>query len=310
MRSRYSTPLAVTLSSLLVMLLVAAGCKDKLDLSKYTAQAAGLAQKYTPQLQELSAKLPELAKRANDIPDSVPGAAALKGALAKNQGIVTQLQGMITGLTAKVAEQAKAGKPEEVKKLLEATTAELDTGVTAVQGEVSAATAELAKVEEAAKTAAAAAAGVAAKLPSGAELQGAVDGVEAKLIGFLGDQTRGIDKALWFNLDRVAFLTGKAELELEKSREQLANLIEILKAYPAAKIKIGGYTDNVGDAAANKKLSQARAEAVVAHLAAGGIDKGRLEAEGYGAEHPECPANDTDECKAKNRRIAVGVRAK
>lgn len=36
----------------------------------------------------------------------------------------------------------------------------------------------------------------------------------------------------------------------------------------------------------------------------------RLEAEGYGAEHAECPANDTDECKTKNRRIAVGVRAK
>ena len=36
----------------------------------------------------------------------------------------------------------------------------------------------------------------------------------------------------------------------------------------------------------------------------------RLEAEGYGAEHPVCAANDTDECKAQNRRIALRVTAK
>lgn len=153
MRSRFQTSLVVTLSSLLVVLLLGAGCKDKLDTAKYTTQAASLAQKYTPQLQELSAKLPELAKRAGDIPDSVPGASALKGLLAKNQGVVTQLQGVIAGLTAKVAEQAKAGKPDEVKKLLDTTTAELDTGIAAAQADVNAATAELAKVEEAAKAA-------------------------------------------------------------------------------------------------------------------------------------------------------------
>ena len=36
----------------------------------------------------------------------------------------------------------------------------------------------------------------------------------------------------------------------------------------------------------------------------------RLAAEGYGPEHPPCPANDTDECKAQNRRIALRVAAK
>jgi hypothetical protein len=118
MRSWIPTSLAVVLSSLLVLFVpLGAGCKDKLDFSKYTAQAAGLAQKYTPQLQELSTKLPDLAKRAKDIPDSVPGASALKDLLAKNQGAVAQLQGAIAGLTAKIAEQAKAGKPDEAKKL-------------------------------------------------------------------------------------------------------------------------------------------------------------------------------------------------
>ena len=73
------------------------------------------------------------------------------------------------------------------------------------------------------------------------------------------------------------------------------------------KLKIGGYTDNTGAAAANKTLSKKRADAVVAALVAAGGDKARLAAEGYGQEHPVCPANDTEECKAQNRRIDVNV---
>ena len=45
-------------------------------------------------------------------------------------------------------------------------------------------------------------------------------------------------------------------------------------------------------------------------LVAAGVEKGRLEAEGYGQEHPVCPANDTEECKAQNRRIDVNVQAR
>jgi K(+)-stimulated pyrophosphate-energized sodium pump len=40
-----------------------------------------------------------------------------------------------------------------------------------------------------------------------------------------------------------------------------------------------------------------------------GIKPPRLEAQGYGAEHPLCPANDTEFCRAQNRRIAVQVTA-
>ena len=41
-----------------------------------------------------------------------------------------------------------------------------------------------------------------------------------------------------------------------------------------------------------------------------GANKAQLSDQGYGAEHPICPANDTDECKAKNRRIDVRLTAK
>lgn len=38
-----------------------------------------------------------------------------------------------------------------------------------------------------------------------------------------------------------------------------------------------------------------------------GIAADRLSAEGYGPEHPVCPANDTDVCKAQNRRVDLRV---
>ena len=87
-------------------------------------------------------------------------------------------------------------------------------------------------------------------------------------------------------------------------------MAEILKAYSKATIKIGGYTDNTGKLEGNIKLSQSRAESVMKALAKLGVDATRMKAEGYGPKHPVCEANDTPECRAKNRRIAVRVIAK
>ncbi len=83
----------------------------------------------------------------------------------------------------------------------------------------------------------------------------------------------------------------------------------ILKAYPNVNLKIGGYTDNVGDDAANLKLSAARAEATSKALLDRGIATGRLEAEGYGEQHP-IASNETEEGRQRNRRIDVRVTKK
>ncbi len=147
------------------------------------------------------------------------------------------------------------------------------------------------------------------KLASGFELKGNAGGIESGLIGFI-ESDKVVDKTTWFNFDRLTFKTASADLDMEKSIDQLNNIVEIMKAFPKVKLKIGGYTDSDGDDKANMALSQKRADATKAALVKMGVAAARLEAEGYGEAHPVCPANDTPECKAQNRRIAVRVMEK
>ncbi|SDH88031.1 K(+)-stimulated pyrophosphate-energized sodium pump [Chryseobacterium taeanense] len=110
----------------------------------------------------------------------------------------------------------------------------------------------------------------------------------------------------WFTLENLYFETGSGELRTG-AEAQLLNLVEILNAYPEMKIKLGGYTDNTGNEESNQKLSNLRAQTAKLKLLELGIAGDRIETEGYGAQHPVCEDNDTDECKAKNRRIDVRV---
>lgn len=147
------------------------------------------------------------------------------------------------------------------------------------------------------------------KLASGFEIKGSATGIESQLISFIEDASKPVDKTTWFNFDRLTFKTGSAEIEMEKSKDQLTNIYEVLKAFPKVNLKIGGYTDNTGNEASNMKLSAARAKATVAALEAMGVAKGRLSPEGYGSQHP-IASNDTEEGRAQNRRIGVRVTAK
>lgn len=145
------------------------------------------------------------------------------------------------------------------------------------------------------------------KLPDGTQLNVPENGIENQLVTFIKSD-KPVDRTTWFNFDRLVFDTGKSTLQAS-SQEQLNNVAAILRAYPNVHVKVGGYTDNSGNAAANKKLSADRAKNVMDALVAAGIDKGRLESEGYGDQHPVA-SNDTPEGKAQNRRIALRVTQK
>jgi outer membrane protein OmpA-like peptidoglycan-associated protein len=147
-------------------------------------------------------------------------------------------------------------------------------------------------------------------LSTGYRVKAATTGVEAHLLDFIQDPKKKIDKTTLFDFDRLFFLGAGADIDFLKSKSQLDNVVEILRAFPTVKLKIGGHTDNAGPAARNKKLSTDRAQAVRTALIQMGVAPARLEAEGYGSEHPECPANDSQFCQAQNRRITAHVTAK
>ncbi len=149
---------------------------------------------------------------------------------------------------------------------------------------------------------------LAVKLPNGVELNVPEFGVERKLIAFIEDKSKPVDKTTWFSFDRLEFETGSADLK-PTSAEQLKNIAEIMKAFPNVSLKIGGYTDNVGNADANLKLSQKRAENTMQALVKSGVDAKRLEAEGYGEKYPVAD-NSTEEGRQKNRRIDLRVTKK
>ena len=143
------------------------------------------------------------------------------------------------------------------------------------------------------------------KLPDGSELSVPSRGVEARLVTYLNDSSAPLSDTTWFDFDRLLFDTGKATLQ-PASEDQLTNIAAILKAYPQVKIRIGGYTDNTGDSAANVQLSEERADNVMAELARLGIDPARMTAKGYGDADPIAD-NSTEEGRQKNRRISLRV---
>jgi OmpA-OmpF porin, OOP family len=145
-------------------------------------------------------------------------------------------------------------------------------------------------------------------LPGGIVLNIPQNGVENKLLIFIKDPATQANSETWFDFDRLLFDTNAATLQ-PSSQEQLQNIANILKAYPNVRIRIGGYTDNQGDPAANLKLSQDRADNVMQQIIVLGVDPSRMDAKGYGEDHPVAD-NATDVGRAQNRRIAMRVTQK
>ncbi len=149
-------------------------------------------------------------------------------------------------------------------------------------------------------------------LPNGAgKLEVGENSTENKLYQFLSNPASVIDtvKGNWFEFTNVKFKTGSSDIT-DASMTQLKNMVAIAKGYPTAQFKLGGYTDNTGNAAANVTLSQKRADAVVAMLKKMGAATASLvSAKGFGPEWP-IGDNATAEGRAQNRRVAVNVKAK
>lgn len=103
----------------------------------------------------------------------------------------------------------------------------------------------------------------------------------------------------------IQFAAGAAAIAPE-SEALLDALTVAAKRCVGVKIEIRGHTDDTGDAERDRTLSEARAAAIAAYMTGLGVPAGRVSARGYGSAKP-LAANDTEEGRAKNRRIEFAM---
>lgn len=103
----------------------------------------------------------------------------------------------------------------------------------------------------------------------------------------------------------VQFATGSATIAPE-STDLIAAVAKAATICSGVKILVEGHTDTTGNAAANQRLSEARASSVRDALTAKGVPAEKLDAKGFGSSKPLDPAA-TPEANARNRRIEFSV---
>ncbi len=116
-------------------------------------------------------------------------------------------------------------------------------------------------------------------------------------------ETRDSARGAVMSLPGISFETGKASLRAS-AQITLAKLAGIAQVFPNINMRIEGYTDSTGKAAANQKLSEARARSVYDFLKAQGVADTRLAYQGLGPANPVAD-NATKDGRAKNRRVEI-----
>ena len=131
------------------------------------------------------------------------------------------------------------------------------------------------------------------------------DALAQRLLGalLLVADTQSTARGVVVNLSDILFDTGKATLKTD-AQISLAKMCGVLAVFPNLNLRIEGYTDSTGTDEINNKLSRDRAAAVLVFLQGQGIPGARMTSEGYGSKFPVA-SNDTNEGRAKNRRVAV-----
>lgn len=108
-----------------------------------------------------------------------------------------------------------------------------------------------------------------------------------------------------FAIDNIHFEFAKADL-LPESYRVLDPIANMMINNPSLHIELSGHTDNIGGRDVNVRLSRDRAQSVANYLIDKGIDRYRIEIEGYGFDRPVAD-NETPEGRALNRRVELTI---
>ena len=144
------------------------------------------------------------------------------------------------------------------------------------------------------------------ELPGGGNISVPQGSINYNLARFLGDPSANVPKNFVF--DHLNFQTASTQLTPE-SVPTVNDLAQVLKAYPNAQVQLVGHTDSTGTAEANQTLSLDRANAVKSVLVTQGVAADRISTTGSGQDRPVA-SNDTEEGRARNRRLELNVTSK
>jgi outer membrane protein OmpA-like peptidoglycan-associated protein len=155
---------------------------------------------------------------------------------------------------------------------------------------------------------------------AGAVVGGAVGAGSGALIGrYMDRQEAALKKVESAKVERqgdklvvkfnsaILFDTNKSELK-PQSRTDLAEFAKVLKEYKDTDLVIEGHTDSTGRKERNRVLSNERAEAVIAFLAAQGVDRSRMTGRGLADEMPVAD-NGSEAGRQQNRRVQIQIAA-
>ena len=257
------------------------------------AQVAG-ADKYAADI--MSEAMQDL-KNASDIDSNKKGDRKMEITLAR-QAVQRAEDARLVTLRQQAAERQ-----------MNAELAKRDAQAQAQQSQMAAAQAQAAKAQADAERARAEAAAAEARANAAQANKSAQDAnaVREKLRAQLNSvlATSETARGLIVNMSDVLFDTGKYTLKPD-TKVSLAKVSGILQSYPGLKLQVEGYTDSVGGADYNQKLSENRADSVRDFLVSQGVSMDNIAATGYGESNPVAD-NATASGRAQNRRVQLVV---
>lgn len=144
----------------------------------------------------------------------------------------------------------------------------------------------------------------------GAGVGAYMDAQEEKIARIPGTKVERVDnRTLLVHFDSdVLFAVDSAAIDSAGSGT-LDNVAGVLEEYSKTAVVIQGHTDSTGSDEHNQALSERRADSVLQYLAGRGVDRGRMDAEGFGETAPVA-SNDSESGRQLNRRVDIMLRAK